>query len=140
VTAHFLIRQYYDCFNERRLADAADLFASDAVIERPPFGTVKNGGQGWVQFAELWLSAFPDAKLRIDHVEQRGDTICEVDVDLSGTHSGDLSVPGHGTIKPAGRPVSLRLGELLEIRGSKITYASLSFDTLELLRQVSGKV
>jgi predicted ester cyclase len=137
VEAHLLIREYYACFNERRLSDAAELFTSDAVLERGPFGTLKNGGEGYLRLVESWLKAFPDSKVRIEHVEQRGDTICEVDLTLTGTHRGDLDVPGHGVFKPAGTAVTIRVGELLEIRGSKITYSSVSFDAPDLIAQLT---
>jgi predicted ester cyclase len=136
VSAHLFIREYYACFNERRLSDAADLLTNDAVLERGPFGTVSNGGEGYLQLVELWLRAFPDSKVRIEHVEQRGDTICEVDLILTGTHLGDLNVPSHGVFKATGAAVSLRVGELLEIRARKITYSSVSFDASDLIRQL----
>ena len=135
MSAHLFIREYYACFNERRLSDAADLFASDAVLERGPFGTFKSG-EGYLQLVELWLRAFPDSKARIEHVEQRGDTICEVDLILTGTHLGDLNVPSHGVFKATGAAVSLRVRELLEIRARKITYSSVSFDASDLIRQL----
>lgn len=137
MAAHLLIREYYACFNERRLSEAAELFTSDAVLERGPFGTLKNGGEGYLQLVELWLRAFPDSKVRIEHVEQRGDTICEVDLMLTGTHRGDLDVPGHGVVKAAGAAVTLRVGELLEIRAGKITYSSVSFDASDLIAQLT---
>ena len=136
MSAHLLIREYYACFNERRLSDAADLFASDAVLERGPFGTLK-GGEGYLQLVELWLKAFPDSKLRIEHVEQRGDTICEVDLMLTCTHAGALDIPSHGVFKATGAAVTLRVEELLEIRTRKITYSSVSFDATDLIRQLT---
>jgi predicted ester cyclase len=139
VAAHLLIREYYACFNERRFADAADLFTSDAVLARPLFGTLNNGGDGYLQLAELWVKAFPDATVRIGHVEQRGDTICEVDLTLTGTHTGDLNLPGHGLLKARGETVTFKLVEVLEIRARKITYSSVTFDVAELIRQVSGQ-
>jgi predicted ester cyclase len=137
VSAHLLIREYYACFNERRLSDAADLLTSDAVLERGPFGTLRNGGEGYLQLVQLWLKAFPDTQVRIEHVEQRGDTICEVDFVLTGTHLGDLDVPGRGVFKATGAAVSLHVGELLEIRARKITYSSVSFDAADLIRQLA---
>jgi len=139
VAAHLLIREYYTCFNDRRFADAADLFAGDAVIERPLFGTLKNGGDGYLQLVNVWVNAFPDSKARIEHVEQRGDTICEVELVLTGTHLGDLSLPGHSVFTPTRRIVALEVDELLEIRGRKITYSSARFDVDDLVRQVSRK-
>jgi hypothetical protein len=139
VTAHLLIREYYACYNERRFADAADLFTRDAVLERPLFGTLKNGGEGYVQLADVWVKAFPDSNVRIEHVEQRGDTICEVDLILTGTHAGDLNLLSHGSFTGRGSSVTLRLVEVLEIRARKITYSSVTFEVSDLIRQVSGK-
>jgi hypothetical protein len=139
VSAHLLIREYYTCFNERRFTDAAELFTSDAVLKRPLFGTLKNGGDGYLQLANLWVNAFPDSTVRIEHVEQRGDTICEVDLVLTGTVVGVLDLPSYGAFPSTGGIVTLELRELLEIRGRKITYSSVSFDVAELIRQVSGK-
>src|SRR5207245_11281590 len=93
---HLLIREYYTCFNERRFRDAADLFAADAVIEHPPFGPATRGGNGYMQFAQMWTGAFPDGTMTIDHVEQRGDTICEVDLVAVGTHTGDVDTGPSG--------------------------------------------
>jgi predicted ester cyclase len=137
VAAHLLIREYYACFNERRLSDAADLFASDAVLERGPFGTLKSGGEGYLRLVDSWLRAFPDSKVRIEHVEQRGDTICEVDLIFTGSHLGDLEMPGRGVFKATGAAVSLRVGEVLEIRASKITYSSVNFDAADLIGQLT---
>ena len=135
---HLLIREYYACFNERRFRDAAELFARDAILEHPPFGERQVGGEGYLRFAEAWARAFPDGRLKIDHVEQRGDTICEIDLIGTGTHKGDLDMGMYGVFKATGRPASLRFRELLEIRHSKITYSSLTFDVHELIRQLTG--
>jgi predicted ester cyclase len=139
VTAHLLIREYYACFNERRFADAAELFTNDAVLERPLFGILKNGGNGYRQLAEPWVKAFPDSHVRIEHVEQRGDTICEVDLVFTGTHTGDLNLPDHGVFTARGGATTLKLVEVLEIRARKITYSSVTFDVADLIRQVSRK-
>ena len=139
MAAHLLIREYYACFNERRFRDAADLFTSDAILERPLFGTFKNGGEGYLHLSELWVSAFPDSRLRIEHVEQRGDTICEIDLILTGTQDGDLNLLNHGMFRGRGATLTLHLVEVLEIRARKITYSSVTFDVADLIRQLSGK-
>ena len=100
---HMLIREYYACFNEHRFRDAADLFALDAVLEHQPFGPATRGGGGYLQFAQMWTDAFPDGTLTIDHVEQRGDTICEVDLVAMGTHAGDIDMGPFGVFKPPAR-------------------------------------
>jgi len=133
---HELIREYYACFNERRFADAAELFFDDAVLERGPMGQRWQGGAGYLHFAEMWVQAFPDAALSIVRVEQHGDTICEVDLLLTGTHLGAFDLGPGGLFKATGAHATLPFRELLEVRIGKITYSSLAFDLHELIRQL----
>jgi predicted ester cyclase len=133
---HELIREYYACFNERRFSDAAELFSTDAVLEHGPIGQRQHGGTGYIHFAEMWVQAFPDASLKILHVEQHGDTICEVDLLGTGTHQGTFDIGPAGMFKATGAHATLRFRELLEIRVGKITYSSLSFDLHELIQQL----
>jgi predicted ester cyclase len=135
---HLLIREYYDCFNQRRFADAADLFALDGVVEQPGFSQPSLGGAGYLEHVTRWLNAFPDVRVEIRHVEQRGDTICEVDLIGTGVHSGDLDLGAFGVFKPSGSFARLHLCELIEIRAGKITYSSLRFDVHELIRQLNA--
>ena len=137
--AHLLIRKLYDCFNQRRFADGADLFSDDCVLEHPPFGQTRHGRQGYLDLVKHWVQAFPDGQLQIEHVEQRGDTICEVDLVGTGTHQGEFNMGGYGVFKATGVQATLRFRELLEIRGGKITFSSLTFDVHELLRQLAVK-
>ena len=133
---HELIRKYYACFNERRFADAAEFFSDDAVLEHGPLGQRQQGGTGYLQFAEMWVRAFPDAALSIVRVEQHGDTICEVDLILTGTHLGTFDLGEGGLFKATGAQAKIPVRELLEVRIGKITYSSLAFDLHELIRQL----
>ena len=133
-----LIRDYYRAFNERRLDDASSLFAPEAVLKTPAFEQPTSGPQAYLHFARGWLGAFPDAYFRIEHVEQRGDTICEVEVLATGTHTGRLELDSFGSIPPSGARLTLRLRELLEIRYGTITYASLAFDVHHLVQQLTA--
>ncbi len=129
-----LIRDYYRCFNERRLADAGALFSADAVLQMPPFVQKAAARDGYAQFADAWLRAFPDAQFMMEHVEQRNETMCEVDLMATGTHTGSLDLGALGLFKPSGVRLTLLLRELLEIRDGKITYASLVVDINNLVR------
>jgi hypothetical protein len=134
--AHTLIRRYYACFNDRRFGDAMELFASDAILEYPPFSPQQRGPECYLAFAEMWTKAFPDGVVAIEHVEQRGDTICEVDLIAKGTHLGDFDLGAYGVLKASGVKTSVRFRELLEIRHGRITFSSLSFGVQELLQQL----
>jgi steroid delta-isomerase-like uncharacterized protein len=135
--AHELIREYYRFFNERRLTAASALFAADAVLELAPFAHAATGREAYEQFAETWLSAFPDAIFTIARVEQRNETMCEVDVIASGTHLGLLNLGGFGQVPTSGRRISVRLRELLEIQQGAIHYASVECDIHQLVRELT---
>jgi predicted ester cyclase len=135
--SHRLIRDYYRCFNERRIADAGTLFAPHAIVEMPPFVGPARGADAYTRFAETWLCAFPDAQFRIEQVQQRNETMCEVDLIATGTHTGPLDLGEFGLLRPSGVRLTLKLRELLEIRDGRITSASLSFDLNGLMRQLN---
>ena len=132
-----VIRDYYACFNERRIVDARALFAADAVVEMPPFVLNAIGADAYARFADAWLQAFPDAQFTIKHVEQRNETMCEVDLIATGTHAGVLDLGPFGLLKPSSVRLMLRLRELLEFRNGNISGASLTFDLNHLVRELN---
>ena len=137
--AHLLIRLHYQYFFVRRFAEGAELFSLDCVLEHPPFGQTRHGRDGYLDLVNTWVRAFPDGHMLIEHVEQRGDTICEVDLIGTGTHEGDFDMGGYGVFKATGVQTSIRFRELLEIRSGLITYSSLTFNVHDLIRQLAGK-
>src|SRR6476646_5297926 len=88
------IQQYYAAFNERRFADAAAMFAEDAVVDQTVFQQPQRGGAGYLYFAETWIKAFPDASIAIERVLERSDAVYEVDLLATGTHLGQLQIGG----------------------------------------------
>jgi len=137
--AHLLIREYYQAFNERRINDVAELFTEDAVIQHRPDGSLLKGPSGYLESAHATLAIFPDLVQRILHVEQRGDTIVEVDVSATGTHQGDWNMGTLGLLKATGQMTTVRLRELLEIRGGKITYSSITYHLQEFFNKPGAK-
>jgi predicted ester cyclase len=131
-----LIRQYYASFNDRRLTDAAALFADDAVLERVPQRQSQRGGAGYLQFADAWLSAFPDVVLTVQRVVARDAATYEVSLAAIGTHRGAFDLGGW-VFKPTGAAATLSARELLELRDGKIAFSSLSFDTQQMVEQLA---
>jgi predicted ester cyclase len=130
-----LICRYYQCFNERRFAEAAALFAEDAVLERIP-ARPERGGTGYVRFATAWIAAFPNAKFSVQRVEQRGETICEVYLLATGTHRGLLDFGVH-RFEPTEAEAVLHVRELLDIRDGKITASVMSVDLNDVVAQLA---
>jgi hypothetical protein len=131
-----LLRDHYACFNERRFDDAARLFADDAVVEHIPFGHKHRGPQGYENFVDAWITAFPDGMLIVDRIERRDDTLFEVHLLGTGTHRGVLDI-GAYRFKPTGVNARLRLRELFDIRDGKIASATLAFDLNDLISQLA---
>jgi predicted ester cyclase len=131
---HLLIREYFKSFNERRLQDAAVMFTNDAVIQHRPTSGPLTGPEGYLESARMAIGSFPDIQLQILHVEQRGDTIVEIDISATGTQMGDWTAGTLGTLKATGQPKTFRVREMLEIRGGKITFSSLTYDLPSLMR------
>lgn len=130
-----LVRLYYACFNQRRLADAAKLFADNAVLEYIPFGQQQYGGDGYIRFANAWVNAFPDGMFEVHGIEARGETLYEVDLLGTGTHRGGLDIGVH-LFAPTGTKARLRLQELLDIRDGKIASSTLRLDLGDLIQQL----
>jgi len=131
-----LIHEYYTLFNERRFADAAALFADDAVLEQVPMQCRERGGAAYLVFAETWTQAFPDAAVSIQRVAERPGDVYETELFATGTHTGDLTIGGC-IFRPTGVKAALHLRELLQVSGGRISMSCLSFDFQELAHQLS---
>lgn len=131
--AHTLIREYYKAFNERRFAEAAELFTDDAVIQHRPDGVQLKGPEGYLESSRATIAIFPDIQIQILHVEQRGDTIVEVDLSATGTHQGDWNMGALGVLKASGTSTTIRHREMIEIRGGKITFSSITYNLQEFV-------
>ena len=130
---HLLIRRYYEAFNERRFEENAELYAVDAVLQHRPNSGPYQGPEGYLASARQAIASFPDLRLQIIRVEQRGDTIVEVDVFATGTLAGDWDAGPIGRLKATGKVKTFRIREMLEIRGGKITFSALTYNLQELL-------
>lgn len=130
-----LVAQYYRCFNDRRLDEAATFFAGDAVVEWV-HGEHRRGGAGYRQVTEAWLAAFPDATFQVERVERRGVTIFETDLVATGTHRGLFDF-GTYRFQPSGAEARLHVRELLDIRDGKIAVSILTVDLTDLIDQLT---
>ena len=137
MTAEEMIRAYYDHFNARRLADVAALLAEDARIEHRDIDLAADGTDSYRLFAERWLAAFPDLQLSIERIEHVADDWHEVYLIGEGTHQGPMDMGALGVAKPTFRRGRMRLRHLLQIRNGRIASSLLSFDTNDLIRQMT---
>lgn len=134
--AESLISQYYACFNERRLCDLAAWFDDDAIVEHMPRRPVQRGGEGYLQFVNAWIAAFPDAALTIERIVPRGTHTYEVTLLATGTHEGGLELGGW-IFRRTGARVALHLREVLELRENKVVFSTVSFDLQQMVEQLT---
>jgi predicted ester cyclase len=135
-TCEAVVRQLYTAFNARQIDDAARLFHDDAVLEHIPVGRQQHGPAGYREFARMWLDAFPDASVEVERITFRGGRCCEVDLRARGTHQGALDLGGYGNFKPTGAMGEMRMRQMIEIDGDRITFSSLSFDVQDIVQQL----
>jgi hypothetical protein len=131
-----LIQRLYSLFNARQLEQAAALFADDALLEHAVTGRQQRGPAGYLDFARMWICAFPNAVLTVDAISARTPTTVEVELLATGTHEGPLDLGGYGVFKPSGTCGTLRLRQRVEVQDGKITYSALSFDVHDIVQQL----
>ena len=77
-------------------------------------------------------TAFPDIHLEVLGITEHGDTVAEVELLATGTHTVDWKADGIGTLKASGEKKIFRLRETLEIRNGRITFSSLNYNLQDL--------
>jgi predicted ester cyclase len=132
-----LTERLYALFNARELDAAAALFADGAVLEHAAPRRQQRGGAGYLEFARMWIGAFPDAVMTVEGITPRNPTTVEIDLLATGTHQGPLDLGGYGLFKPTGASARLRLRQIIELRDGQIAYSALSFDVQDIVQQLT---
>jgi steroid delta-isomerase-like uncharacterized protein len=132
-----LVRSFYDAFNNRQLERLTSSIASDCEWTDIASGMVMRGPEGFIQFNQGWLTAFPDGKIEVINVAASGDLVT-VEFIGRGTQDGPLTVPGGTTMPPSRRRVELRLMDVYQFRGDKVVRGRTYYDAMTLMRQLVG--
>jgi steroid delta-isomerase-like uncharacterized protein len=129
-----LARIPYDSFNTRRLEELEAVCASDVELINVATGERHRGPQGLRQFMQVWIDAFPDARIEVRRIVA-DETGCAVEFVGRGTHAGTWKTPA-GDIRATNRVGELPCCDLLEIQNGKITSVHTYFDLNTLMRQL----
>jgi steroid delta-isomerase-like uncharacterized protein len=92
------------------------------------------GRDGFRQFQERWLTAFPDGTAEIINCFSSSDQIV-VEYVGRGTHTGPL-LGKHGTLPPTGKRVELKLCDVMQVRDGKVIRGRTYYDSASLLSQL----
>ena len=125
-------RLWDDVFNNRNLALADELVASDAVNHEAGPGAPSRGPES-LTAAVNWLSAaFPDVHMAIDDVLAEGDKVV-LQTTMSGTHQGTFM-----GIAPTGRRFAQRQVHVLRIKDGKAVEHWALRDDLGFMQQLGA--
>ena len=122
-------RIFEDVWNRKNLSAINDLIAAD-YIHHDPNSPAANGVDGYKQFVNHYMSAFPDAHFTIDDAFTQGQN--EVTRwTVVGTHEGELA-----GIPPTGRRFSVTGISIARVVNGKITESWNSWDALGMMQQL----
>ena len=125
-----VLRFLYEGLNGRSFAVVKEVTAP-GFVDHNPFGTTV-GLPAFEKVAGTLLTAFPDAHFTVLEVLAAGNTVAVRDVSTA-THKGTfLGVPA------TGKKVSWSEYQFWHLANGKITDVWVTWDTLGLLRQISG--
>ncbi|HEU0027958.1 MAG TPA: ester cyclase [Ktedonobacterales bacterium] len=129
-----LARAEVDKYNAHDLDGLGALFSSDAEILNVPTGVSGRGAKTARDSAQTLLTAFPDGKFEIISVVA-GERGAAIEYWGRGTHTGNL-VARAGALQPTGRKLEVRICDVMDIQGGKITSVRSYWDLYGVLSQL----
>lgn len=124
-------RDLEEVWNQRKLEVIDELVATNSVVHDPavPGGKV-TGAQGYKQFVEIYLAAFPDVQFTINDQIADGDKVATRWTG-TGTHKGALM-----GIAPTGKRATVTGITINRYQGGKSVEAWTNYDTLGMFQQL----
>ena len=123
-------RIFEDVWNRKNLSAVDELISADYIHHDPSSPVVPSGVDGYKQFVNSYMTAFPDAHFTIDDAFTDGQN--EVTRwTVVGTHEGELA-----GIPRTGRRFSVTGITIARIANGKITESWNNWDALGLMQQL----
>lgn len=129
-----IVRKYYDSFNSRKFDEGETLIDKNCEFVNPALSTTLRGQDGFRKGFDVWLKAFPDAKVKINNIIA-GEDFVTVEFTGSGNNTGTFTTP-QGEIKPTRKLVNLPFCEVLNIKNGKLVRSVLYFDLASMFKQM----
>jgi predicted ester cyclase len=125
------IRRIAGLFTKDTLDEYLSYYAPDAKLHFLPPG-LPPGREGARLFYQMFLGAFPDARVSVDNMVAEGDMVAEMFA-LEGTHTG----PFQG-IAPTGRQIRVTGMTIMRITNGQIVERWSEADFLGLMQQIGA--
>jgi predicted ester cyclase len=131
-----LAQEHFEAFNDRSFfQNAEDRFDANAVIIDGPSGQQYHGPEGYVRYAQQFVTAMPDIKGTLIEQHESGNKVT-TRVHGQGTLTGTLHTP-QGTVQGRGQKVDLEYQLVQECNDAgKIVRFTLNYDLPSFMKQV----
>ena len=129
-----LIQTLMDAFNTKDVDRYAAISTDDCEVLDVPSGMTFKGPDGFRQFVQNWMTAFPDGQVQATSLfttEDQG----HVEYMARGTNTGPFPYAS-GPIPPTGRRVEFRVCAGLQFREGKVASIHYYYDLLSVLQQL----
>jgi len=124
-------RIFEDVWNRKNLSAVDEIISADYVHHDPSSPAVPSGFDGYKQFVNSYMTAFPDAHFTIHDAFTDGQNNEVTRWTVTGTHEGELA-----GIPRTGRRFSVTGISIARIVNGKITESWNSWDALGLMQQL----
>jgi predicted ester cyclase len=125
-------RMIEEVWNQKRLDVADELFTADATSPSAP--DLPAGPAGVKMIAGMFLNAFPDLHIDIEHEVAEGDRVFG-HLRERGTHTGPLATPT-GEVPATGKSVDFNEMAIVRIVDGKIAESWYDMDMVGMLMQI----
>jgi steroid delta-isomerase-like uncharacterized protein len=126
-----IARDYLESWNRRDFDHWRELFDPTYTYTGGD-GVRQEGPEAGLALGQMFASAFPDGKLEIQHIHVVGNTAV-AEFTARGTHKGELM-----GIAPTGRPITMPVCSVIEVRNGKIAAEREYMDMAHLLQQIGA--
>lgn len=123
-------RIFEELWNQKNRAVIDEVLVPDYVHHDPQATDIARGIEGYKQFVERYLSAFPDVHMSIEDEIVAGDTIV-TRWTVTATHTGNL--PG---IPATGKRISLEGMTIARVKDGKFVESWNNWDALGMMKQL----
>ena len=128
-----LLQHATDLWNARDLTGWLGLHDEDYELDAPGFaGKGHDCAREWWA---MWNTAFPDNRVGHRSVLGAGAALV-VEATFEGTHTGPLTTPDGGHIRPTGRHVTGDYVAVHRVAGGRVERSRIYFDRYDLLEQL----
>lgn len=130
------VRDLEAAFNARDPTAMARNYAANIEFSNPITSEPVRGFDAWTELARAWFGAFSDVEMRLVHSTLTGSR-ASILFDMSARQTGEFAIAPGETIPPTNRPVSLRIGEFLDLDDAgKVAKDFVLMDGAKLLQQL----